>query len=248
MAKSASDPARTISLLWGSAPKPSRRGITVEAIVAAAIELADELGAVDALTMRGVADRLDVGTMSLYGHVPGKPELATLMFDRAHAGLYAHVDEPRAAGDWRAGLTLIAHRNAELLARHPWLLDYATARPIVGPNTTAKYEAELRPLDGIGLDDIAMDAVLATVLGHVRASAEVATSSGRAVRESGISDAAWWAAIAPALGKAMGGRAFPLADRVGTAVGTAFESSVSAGHQLEFGLAAILDGVAARLP
>ncbi len=249
MTRSASDPARTLSLLWGASSKPSRRGITVEGIVAAAVEIADELGAgaVEALTMRAVAARLGVGTMSLYGHVPGKPELVVLMYDRVHAGLYSDVDEPRRAGDWRAGTTLVAHRNAALLRKHPWLLDYSTARPIIGPNTCEKYEAELRPLDGIGLDDVAMDAALATVLGHVRAAAEVAAAGERAERESGIDDAAWWTAIAPILGKAMAGQEFPVSDRVGTAVGAAFASSVSADNQLEFGLAAILDGIAARL-
>ena len=44
-------------------------GLTVRAIVDAAIELADADG-IDAVSMRAIADRLGAGTMSLYTHVP----------------------------------------------------------------------------------------------------------------------------------------------------------------------------------
>ena len=38
---------------------------------------------------------------------------------------------------------------------------------MLGPNINRKYEAELGPLDGIGLTDIEMDSVLTLVLMHV---------------------------------------------------------------------------------
>jgi AcrR family transcriptional regulator len=58
-----------LALLWGSdqptrtrGPKP---GLTVQGIVRAAIDLTDSEG-LAALSMRRVAERLGVGTMSLY--------------------------------------------------------------------------------------------------------------------------------------------------------------------------------------
>ena len=115
----APDPARSLALLWGSHTKPGRSGLTVRAIVDAAIELADG-GGLEALSMRTVAERLKVGTMSLYTHVPGKGELTDLMFDRVYGDLYADVDEPsRQPGGWRGALEFIAHRNWDVPDRAP---------------------------------------------------------------------------------------------------------------------------------
>src|SRR6202000_3281865 len=66
-------------------PRPSRRptrrtALTVEAIVAAAIDVLDEDGVVG-LSMRRVADQLGTGAASLYAHVSGKDELLELVFD-----------------------------------------------------------------------------------------------------------------------------------------------------------------------
>src|ERR687893_1769658 len=74
------DPARSIALLWREPGRAGRSGLGVDGIVAAAIELADAEG-LGALTMRRVAERLGVGTMSLYTHVPAKGELLDLMLD-----------------------------------------------------------------------------------------------------------------------------------------------------------------------
>src|SRR4051794_10059110 len=50
----ADDPGRSLALLWGPQDRPGRSGITVRAIIDAAVELADANG-VDALSMRAVA-------------------------------------------------------------------------------------------------------------------------------------------------------------------------------------------------
>jgi len=85
------DSARRLALLWGSQSNPGRSGLTLKAIISAAINIADAQG-IEALSMRSVAERLDVGTMSLYTHVPGKGELIDLMLDTAYGEVYAHVD------------------------------------------------------------------------------------------------------------------------------------------------------------
>jgi AcrR family transcriptional regulator len=85
--KEGSDPARSLALLWGSHSRPGRSGLTLRGIVTAAIQLADAQG-IDAVSMRHVADALEVGTMSLYTHVPGKAELVELMVDTVYGQLY----------------------------------------------------------------------------------------------------------------------------------------------------------------
>src|SRR5260221_14757303 len=157
-------PARSLALLWGSQTEAGRSGLTLKAIVTAAIDLAD-INGVDALSMRNVAERLGVGTMSLYTHVPGKSDLIDLMFDTAYGELYESIEGPsQQPGGWRGALQFIAKQNWDLYHRHPWMLQAATGRSVVGPHAAIKYEAELRPLDKLGLSDVEMDAVLALLL------------------------------------------------------------------------------------
>ncbi|GAA3161989.1 TetR/AcrR family transcriptional regulator [Planomonospora alba] len=241
---SEADPARSLALLWGSHTKPGRSGLTVRAIVDAAIGIADAEG-LDALSMRHVAERLGVGTMSLYTHVPGKTELTDLMVDTAYGELYADVDEPSSRpGGWRGALEFVAARNWDLYRRHPWMLQLVGARPVLGPNASLKYEAELRPLDGIGLSDVEMDSVLTLVLTHVEGTARVRASLDQVQQATGMSETEWWLASAPVLDKVMDASRFPVASRVGEAAGQAHQGAVDPAHALAFGLARILDGVA----
>src|SRR5712691_8940250 len=125
------DPARSLALLWGSQTEAGRSGLTLKAIVTAAIDLADTNG-VDTLSMRNVAERLAVGTMSLYTHVPSKTDLIDLMVDTAYGQLYESVESPsQQPGDWRDALQFIAKQNWDLYHRHPWLLQIATGRSVL---------------------------------------------------------------------------------------------------------------------
>jgi AcrR family transcriptional regulator len=244
---STGDPARSLALLWGPHGKPGRSGLTIAAIVAAALEIADA-GGLGALSMRQVAERLQVGTMSLYTHIPGKGELTDLMVDTTYGELYTDVDEPsRQPGDWRGGVKFIAARNWELFQRHPWMLQVADARPVLGPNASLKYEAELRPLDGIGLTDLEMDSVLTLVLNHVAGSARLQVTLRETKRETGMTDAEWWVKTAPVLEAVMDGSRFPVASRVGEAAGMAHQAVINPTHAYQFGLERILDGIEALI-
>ncbi|WP_437564218.1 TetR/AcrR family transcriptional regulator [Sorangium sp. So ce542] len=240
----AADPARSLALLWGSHGKPGRSGLTVRAIVTAAVELADARG-LEAVSMRHLADRLNVGTMSLYTHVPGKAELTDLMVDTVYGDLYDDVDAPsRQPGGWRASLGYIAARNWELYQRHPWLLEIVGGRPVIGPNASLKYEAELRPLDGLGLTDVEMDSVLTLLLTHVEGAARAQASARRTRQESGMTDVEWWVATAPLLDKVIDAKRFPVATRVGQSAGQAYQGASSPEHAFHFGVERILDAVA----
>ncbi|MFI6511540.1 TetR/AcrR family transcriptional regulator [Streptosporangium sp. NPDC050855] len=245
-AKKASDadPARSLALLWGSHSKPGRSGLTVRSIVLAAVELANAEG-LDAVSMRHVAERLEVGTMSLYTHVPGKGELVDLMIDATYGELYADVDAPsRQPGGWRGALEFIAARNWDLYRRNPWMLQARDPRSTLGPNATLKYEAELRPLEGWGLSDVEMDSVLSLVLSHVESTARSRADQLRVQQESGMDDAEWWLSNAPLLERLVDAGRFPVASRVGQAAGEAHQAITDPAHALSFGLERILDGVA----
>jgi AcrR family transcriptional regulator len=241
---SSTDPARSLSLLWGSQTEAGRSGLTLKAIVAAAIAIADTDG-VDALSMRKVAERLGIGTMSLYTHVPSKTDLIDLMVDTAYEQLYASVESPsQQPGDWRDALYFIAKHNWDLYRKHPWLLHVATGRSVLGPHAALKYEAELRPVDQLGLSDVEMDAVLALVLTHVEGIARAQATRDQTQRNTAMTDEEWWVARAPLLDKLIDPARFPVATRVGTAAGQEYQSASSPEFAFTFGLERILDGVA----
>jgi AcrR family transcriptional regulator len=275
------DPKRTIDLLWGApsgaagrkrGPKPA---LAIDRIVEAATEIADTHG-LEGLSMRAVAERLGIGTMSLYRYVPGKAELLDVMVDRASASCAtldgggghqaaAESSAPTATlrpptsrtptpsqapsappEQWRERLEWVAWENRRLYERHPWLLWVFPGRPPLGPGTIAKYDRELRALEGIGLGDVEMDRVLTLVLEYVRGAAMSLVEHARAPERTGKTEDEWWHTFAPALERVLGSGQFPLAERVGAAVGEERERGYyDPEGAFEFGLARLLDGIAA---
>jgi AcrR family transcriptional regulator len=238
------DPARSLALLWRTYERPNRggrSGLNVDRIVSAAIEIADADG-LAALSMRRVAEHLGVGTMSLYTHVPGKGELIDVMLDTVIGEVDMPDDLPEG---WRARLEAIARANWALYHRHPWILQVATGRPPLGPNVIAKYDYELRAVEGIGLDDVEMDSVVTLVLGHAEGAARRALEASQAERRTGVTDEQWWSASAPILSRVFDASRYPIAVRVGAAAGEAYGAAFDAEHAFEFGLQRLLDGIAA---
>ena len=235
--------ALTMKLLWGIARKTGWSGLSAASIVDAAVDLADQSG-LDAVSMRHIATSLGAGTMSLYAHVPGKADLVSLMVDAVLGELYPDADAPiRAGGGWKGGLVFIAESNWALYDRHPWLLDVSGARPVLGPNACLKYEAELRPLEGIGLSDLEMDSVLTLVLTHVEGTARSLAAQRFAAEETGRDDRSWWEEAGPLLGELIDEKQFPVSSRVGSAAGEAYQAVGDPTRAFRFGLDRILDGV-----
>lgn len=241
---SAGDPARTLELLWGRPDGAPTRGpkqrSSVAEVVRAAVEIADAEG-LEALTMRAVAKRLGLTPMATYTYVPGKAELLDLMLD----AVYRDMDRADLTGmPWRRRVSVIAEENRDLLSRHPWVAYVPTTRPPLGPGLAAKYEHELAAFDGLGLDDVTMDAAVTHVLGFVTAVARIAIDTARAAHASGMSDHEWWERTGPVLARVFDPERYPLAARVGAAAGNAHDSAYNADHAWEFGLARVLDGLA----
>lgn len=134
--------------IW-TRPEPGARrpSLTRDAIAVAALQIADEEG-FEALSMRRVATRLGVGTMSLYHYIRTKDDLLALMDDRLMAEVLI-PDEEMPAG-WRDGLAELARRSCAAWLRHPWtLIHLAGAR--VGPNGMRHMEQSLAAITELGL-------------------------------------------------------------------------------------------------
>ncbi|MFD6469297.1 TetR/AcrR family transcriptional regulator [Streptomyces goshikiensis] len=242
---SAGDPARTLKLLWREPGDPAdarrgpRQGLSVERVVAAAIDLADADG-LGAVTMRQVAQLLGVVPMSLYTYVPGKAELLDLMLDT----VYGQMPRSELSGrPWRERLTAVAQENRQMFDLHPWIAEVATSRPPLGPGLMAKYEHELGAFEGLGLDDVEMDAALTFLLGFVHAAARSAAEAAAIRQDSAMSEEQWWAANAPLLTRVFDPDKYPTAARVGAAAGAAHGAAYSPDHAYHFGLQRVLDGL-----
>jgi AcrR family transcriptional regulator len=239
------DPARTVALLWGVRQLPRRgprHALTSEQVVAAAVEIADVDQDLSSLSMRRVAESLGVGTMSLYTYVASRAELVEAMLDSVYGEAVTQLEKIN-ADDWRDGLRQVAAINWSMCLHHPWVLQIFTGRPPLGPNAIAKYDLELRVVDGIGLGDVEMDAAITLVHTHVHGVARRRVEAERAERRTGITDAQWWQAAGPALAEVFDPARFPVANRVGTAVGQAHQAAYNLEHEYVFGLDRLIEGI-----
>jgi AcrR family transcriptional regulator len=134
------------SLIWLREEPCSRNpGLSRDRIAAAAVALADEEG-FEALSMRRVAERLEVGTMSLYHYVDSKDELVTLMFNRVMGEILIPAGE--LPSGWRAATAAIAESSLEAMRRHRWMLDrLGEGRPT--PNGLRHFEQSLEAMGSL---------------------------------------------------------------------------------------------------
>jgi AcrR family transcriptional regulator len=84
-------------------------------VLRAAVALADASG-IDALSMRNLAQELDVVPMALYKHVANKEQLLDGMVDV----IVGEIDPPVEGPDWKSAVRqrILSARRA--LLRHPW--------------------------------------------------------------------------------------------------------------------------------
>lgn len=236
------DPLQSLALLWRTNVKKGRSGLTLDAIIDAGIAIANESG-IDGLSMRKIAEKLGVSAMSLYAHVPSKTELIDLMVDHVNGKVYPDAESLPPESGWRAGLEVVAERNWKLLSDHRWLIDVDTVRPPLGPGTTGKYDIELKPLVGSGLEDVEIDQILTLVLEHVKAAARLSSAVAATNETTGNNDQEWWSVAGPVLTALIDPAKYPHASRIGMATGQEYDSAVDPDRTYALGLRTILDGV-----
>lgn len=240
------DEFKLIGLLWRDSLVSPRSGISTQSVTALAVDLADREG-LGAVTIRRLAEEAGVTAMALYPHIGGRAELVELMLDHVADATYETITIPEGT-DWRARVTAIAEANWASCQSHPWITDLATGRPVPGPGASAKYETELRALDGIGLTDIEMEHTLTALHSLVHGTAR-ATLAAQASRQPGEDqDNDWWANIEPTLTAAIGDQTpFPTAARVSGALGEKTGKANDPEGAYRHGVSLLLDGIAKRL-
>jgi AcrR family transcriptional regulator len=245
-----------MALLWRTPgaeearPGP-RPALTVDAIVAAAIELADERG-MAALSMRAVGERVGRTGMALYTYVPSKGELIDLMYDAVIAE--AHRTYDLGAG-WRAALTAWAEDMWAFYLRHPWVLQVSQARPVLGPNEYVVLDTVLGIMLETGLAPTELRRLTGALFQFVRGVAQVVAEARDAAAATGTSDDEWWHTRAPLLMEMATDfdTRFPSVAKLARAGGFALADETvpyqeQAGREtFDAGLAALLDGIEANV-
>lgn len=238
---------RSLEVLWGRTERRTRgttQALSLERIVAAAIELADANG-LHALSMAHLAERLGCATMSLYRHVASKDELLVFMMDAA-PGKPPRIDA--AVLGWRGGLERWARELRSVYFRHPWILQVAIGRPPLEPGQLSWVDCGLQTLANTGLSPNEQLSVILLVLNYVRGEAQIRAglrvTSGHSSWNS-QETRAWYGRT---LARLIDAERFPaLASVVAAGYFAPSDDNADGTTDFDFGLARILDGVEMRL-
>jgi AcrR family transcriptional regulator len=122
-----------------------RARLSRDRVLAAAIALADA-GGIESLSMRKLGVELGVEAMSLYRHVANKGDLLDGMID----GVFGEIDLPTSGTDWRAALHRRAISAREVLSRHRWAIGLMESRSTPGPATLRHHDTVIGTLRAAG--------------------------------------------------------------------------------------------------
>lgn len=132
---------------WNRSADTGPSGLSREAIVAAAIEIADEEG-LDAVSIRRIATKLEARPMSLYSHIETKEELIDLMKDEVIGETLLSDELPE---DWREALRQIAQTTRAAARAHPWTIGSALKGRLLGPNALRHIDQSMAAIASLDL-------------------------------------------------------------------------------------------------
>jgi AcrR family transcriptional regulator len=219
----------------------TRDTLTREQIVKVAIDLLDAEG-LEGLNMRALGRRLGSAATAVYWHVGSKENLIRLAGDQA----WNEVVRPDPSADgWRTAATEMATGLYAMLTRHPWLMQAFGSFLMFGPGKARHDDHNLAIYEAAGFTggqaDQASSTVFTFVLGNAMGAAAAASLTRKLSREGGDADQLMADAMAQAREIAA---QFPrLQARLGSA---SADYGAAPDDSFEFGLQAILDGLAAR--
>jgi AcrR family transcriptional regulator len=231
--------------IWAvAAPGTRKPRFTREQIATAALKIADTEG-FEALSMRRVAEELDAGTMTLYYYVRTKEDLLALVED-AVTGEICDACEPLPKS-WRPAIVKLATATRATYLRHAWVLRSFTGVRL-GPSGMRHIEQSLQALAHLKLEIARKLEILSIVddyvFGHC-ALLRMRRGLAQFDRKAAL-------AVNDTLSSYLAAGEFPqltalIGDDDPAAVLARSSSFSSEEHHFEFGLDALLDGLAKRL-
>lgn len=205
--------------------------LTRQRVLLTAVDLADR-GGVEALSMRKLAQALDVVPMALYRHVTNKEELLDGMVDV----VVGEVDPPLEGAGWKTAMRerILSARRA--LMRHPWASRVMESRTTPTPVVLAYMDSMIGMLrtGGFSLDltHHVLHAMGSRTFGFTQELFNGTTESDPSA------DAAMWEGVAGT---------YPFIYEIFTTISHDDRSVVGAGcddqFEFEFALDLMLDGI-----
>ncbi len=218
-----------------------RDTLTRDQIVKAAVDLLDAEG-LDGLNMRALGKRLDSAATAVYWHVGSKENLIALAGDQAWNEIA--LPDP-ATTDWRTAVTQLATELHAMLTRHPWLVRAFGSYLVFGPGKARHDDCGLAVFEAAGFTgaqaDAAATSVFTFVLGNALGSAAADSFARKLRRDGGDAEELMRENMAKA--REIAAQYPRLRARLET---PSAEYAGSPAETFEFGLAALLDGLAAR--
>lgn len=219
--------------LQKGSPHPRQRRVrrlSVDALTEAALRLLHEHGS-EALTMRRVAEALGCSQASLYRHVRSRDELTAIVADEA---IRRGLQPPPHGLDWRAETEWSTRAFRAFLLDHPAVAPLIGGAARLGPWALRGVEHTVQTFIGAGLslrEAMAASGAIATfVIGSAQLTLGLNTDD-RAERQA---REALYLRLDPSSHPLLTGHA-------------ADAASVGSDEEFEFGLTAMLDGIAAAI-
>ncbi|MDA0637720.1 TetR/AcrR family transcriptional regulator C-terminal domain-containing protein [Nonomuraea sp. MCN248] len=229
---------KQFSSVWMREPRPARTpGRSREEIVRAAMELLDAEG-LDGLSMRKLGAKLDAGATSLYWYVANKHELLELVYDEIWGEMT--VPPPEETKWWRQTARAFALSMREVILRHPWSAGLIGRTPALGPNALEVAGRLSRAFKGAGFRGLEIDYAASTLTAFVLGTTIPEVAYNEAMAEDPLDEESMRAAVE----RASAGHP-DLLERLRESKPA--DTTEVREMMFAFGLAAVLDGLEARL-
>ena len=138
----------TVPASSGVSRKPlTRKPLSRKRVLRAAMAHADKHG-LQELSMRKLAEVLQVAPMALYRHIANKDDLIDAMVD----AVYGEIELPVAGPDWKSAMRRRAISVRDALSRHRWAIGLMESRRTPGPANLRHHDAVIGSLRAGGFD------------------------------------------------------------------------------------------------
>jgi AcrR family transcriptional regulator len=123
----------------------TRKPLSRKRVLRAALANADRFG-LEELTMRKLAEVLQVAPMALYRHIENKDDLIDAMIDV----VFTEIEPPARDADWRTAMRQRGISVRDALERHRWAIGLMESRLHPGPANLRHHDAVLGNLRASG--------------------------------------------------------------------------------------------------
>lgn len=191
-----------------------------------------------AISMRRIAAEVGVGTMTLYGYVPGREALLAYMLDEA----LAEIELPAPpSGGWRADLELAAHELRAVCRRHLWVPALLGSTPVLlAPRWIRTLEFCLAALEPFGLD-VRQAAAMVRMLNNYVVGTTLRQSSELRVRDLGDDPVAHQTVVAAFLQQVVLSERYPAFSKLARVM--LDDHDFDQDESFDIGLRCLLDGI-----